>query len=239
MVSTRSNLSHTTDLDLKPADPALTGEAASHLETRIGRRDPLQSFLKRVIDLLVSSTLLLVLSPLFALLAILVKLSSKGSIFYRWEVVGQNGRYFTSHKFRTMFMNADAIKRQLLARNEMLGPVFKMKDDPRITPVGRWLRRYSLDELPQLWTVVKGDMSLVGPRPPLQAEWINFSDWQKLKLSVKPGITCLWQVSGRNEIRDFDEWVRLDLEYIKNWSLWLDFQILLRTIRTVIFGSGR
>jgi exopolysaccharide biosynthesis polyprenyl glycosylphosphotransferase len=239
MVVNPSNLSHTTGLHPKPADPGLIGEASFDVGTRIAGRDPIQSFLKRVIDITVSTTLLLLLSPLFAFLAILVKLNSTGSIFYRWEVVGRNGRYFTGYKFRTMFMNADAIKQQLLARSEMSGPVFKMKDDPRITPVGRRLRRHSLDELPQLWSVLKGDMSLVGPRPPLQTEWVKFSDWQKLKLSVKPGITCLWQVSGRNEIRDFDDWVRLDLEYIKNWSLWLDFKILLRTIRVVIFGSGR
>jgi lipopolysaccharide/colanic/teichoic acid biosynthesis glycosyltransferase len=123
--------------------------------------------------------------------------------------------------------------------NEMSGPVFKMTDDPRVTPFGRWLRKYSLDELPQLWSVLKSDMSLVGPRPPLQSEYALFSDWQKRKLQVKPGLTCLWQVSGRNYISNFDDWVKLDLEYINNWNLLLDFQILLRTIPVVIFGKGK
>ncbi len=121
----------------------------------------------------------------------------------------------------------------------MNGPVFKMHNDPRVTPVGRVLRRFSLDELPQLWSVLKGEMSLVGPRPPLVSEYAEFTEFQKQKLAVKPGITCLWQISGRNEIRDFDEWVRLDLEYISNWSLWLDFKIMLLTIPYVARGTGR
>jgi len=196
-------------------------------------------FLKRAIDFVAALSLLVLLSPWLVLLAILVKLDSRGSVLYRWKVLGLGGRYFTSYKFRTMVANADALKEQLEARNEMLGPVFKIQDDPRITRVGRWMRRYSLDELPQLWSVLMGDMSLVGPRPPLQIEYEKFTEWQKGKLRVKPGITCLWQVSGRNEIRDFDEWVRLDLEYIANWSLWLDFKILLRTIPAVLSGSGR
>lgn len=196
-------------------------------------------FLKRAIDIVVALSLLLILSPLLVLLAILAKLDLRGSVLYRWKVVGLGGRYFTSYKFRTMIANADALKEQLQARNEMMGPVFKIKDDPRITRVGRWMRRYSLDELPQLWSVFKGDMSLVGPRPPLQSEYEKFTEWQKRKLLVKPGITCLWQVSGRNEIRDFDEWVTLDLEYIANWSLWLDLKILLRTIPALISGRGR
>ena len=198
-----------------------------------------EKVLKRCVDVLGACLGLIVASPLLLLITPIIKLTSRGPVLYRWKVVGEGGRYFTGYKFRTMFMNADAMKQQLLARNEMLGPVFKMKDDPRITPFGRWLRRYSLDELPQLWSVLKGDMSLVGPRPPLQSEYEEFSEWQKTKLYVKPGITCLWQISGRNRIRDFDEWVRLDLEYIKNWSLWLDFKILLRTIPGVILGSGR
>jgi lipopolysaccharide/colanic/teichoic acid biosynthesis glycosyltransferase len=131
------------------------------------------------------------------------------------------------------------MKEQLLSKNEMSGPVFKMARDPRVTPLGRILRKLSLDELPQFWSVFKGDMSLVGPRPPLQNEWEQFSDWQKKKLSVKPGMTCLWQVSGRNEVKDLDEWVRLDLRYIENWSLWLDFKILLKTIPAVVLGKGR
>ena len=193
---------------------------------------------KRVTDILGSAAALILLSPLLAVIALAIKLSSPGPILYRWKVVGQGGRYFTGYKFRTMVPGADKLKAQLLAQNEMQGPVFKMKDDPRITPVGRILRKFSLDELPQLWSVLKGDMSLVGPRPPLQSEWVEFEDWQRRKLSVKPGMTCLWQVSGRNDIDEFDEWVKLDLEYIDNWSLWLDLRILVMTIPAAVRGTG-
>jgi lipopolysaccharide/colanic/teichoic acid biosynthesis glycosyltransferase len=137
-----------------------------------------------------------------------------------------------------MVPNADALYAGLLAQNEMSGPVFKMANDPRVTRVGRVLRKYSLDELPQLWSVLLGDMSLVGPRPPLQREWEQFEPWQRQKLAVTPGITCLWQVSGRADIRDFDEWARLDLEYIQRWSLALDAAILLRTVGAVLARRG-
>jgi len=144
-----------------------------------------------------------------------------------------------SYKFRSMYEDADQRKAQLLARNEMRGPVFKISNDPRVTSLGRFLRKHSLDELPQLWSVVKGDMSLVGPRPPLVTEYEQFTDFQKLKLTVKPGITCLWQVNGRNKVKDFDEWVKLDLEYIRSWSLWLDIKILLKTFAAVLAGTGK
>ena len=197
-----------------------------------------QLALKRLFDIVVSALLLLLLSPLLALIALAVWLTSGRPILYRWPVVGLGGRPFTGYKFRTMVRDADRLKAQLLAHNEMRGPVFKMTNDPRVTPIGRVLRKFSLDELPQLWSVLKGDMSLVGPRPPLQSEWVHFEDWQRRKLSVKPGITCLWQVGGRNEIRDFDDWVRMDLQYIDHWSFWLDLEILLRTIPAVLFGRG-
>jgi lipopolysaccharide/colanic/teichoic acid biosynthesis glycosyltransferase len=194
---------------------------------------------KRVIDFGASLYLLVLLSPLFLALALLVKFTSAGPILYRWRVVGKGGHPFVSYKFRTMVANADELKAKLEAQNEMQGPVFKLTHDPRITSVGRWMRRYSLDELPQLYSVFKGDMSLVGPRPPLVTEYSRFSEYQKQKLAVKPGITCLWQVNGRNQVKDFDEWVRLDLEYIQNWSLMLDFKILLRTVQEVFRGSGK
>jgi lipopolysaccharide/colanic/teichoic acid biosynthesis glycosyltransferase len=194
---------------------------------------------KRLIDVLGASLLLVLLSPLFLILAAVVKLSSPGGIFYRWQVVGQAGRPFLSYKFRSMVRNADELKAGLEASNEMTGPVFKITFDPRVTWPGRWMRRYSLDELPQLYSVLKGDMSLVGPRPPLVSEYQRFTPFQKQKLQVKPGITCLWQVNGRNQVRDFDEWVRLDLEYIRRWSLGLDAKILFRTVVAVFSGSGR
>jgi lipopolysaccharide/colanic/teichoic acid biosynthesis glycosyltransferase len=196
-------------------------------------------FFKRSFDLMVSCVLLLGLSSLMPIVAILVKLTSPGSIFYRWKVAGKDGRYFTGYKFRSMYVNADKIKAKLISQNEMTGPVFKLTNDPRVTPIGRILRKFSLDELPQLWSVVKGDMSLVGPRPPLQSEYEQFSDWQKQKLTVKPGITCLWQTRGRNEIQDFNEWVKLDLEYIEKRSFWFDIKILLDTIRCVVKGTGK
>lgn len=202
-------------------------------------QEPLQIGCKRLLDIFVSAFLLFLLSPLLLILALLVKLTSRGPIIYRWKVVGKNGRPFVGYKFRSMVANADELKAGLEVRNEMAGPVFKLANDPRITRVGSWMRRYSLDELPQLYSVLKGDMSLVGPRPPLVSEYAHFTEYQKLKLSVKPGITCLWQVSGRNELRDFDEWVGLDLKYIRHWSLWLDFEILFKTLGVVLSGSGR
>jgi lipopolysaccharide/colanic/teichoic acid biosynthesis glycosyltransferase len=180
-----------------------------------------------------------ILSPILLLIAIAVKLTSEGPVFHKWRVVGKSGRFFTGYKFRSMYRNAEQLKGKLLDQNEMIGPVFKLNDDPRITPLGRFLRKYSLDELPQLWSVIKGDMSLVGPRPPLQSEYHKFTDWQRQKLSVKPGITCLWQIKGRNEISDFNDWVKLDLEYIQRRTFWLDVKILLGTAKVVIKGTGR
>lgn len=193
---------------------------------------------KRLIDIVISMMLLTALSPLLLGIAALIKLTSRGPVFYRWRVAGQAGMPFVSYKFRSMVSNADVLKPQLLQHNEMTGPVFKLTRDPRITRLGIWLRRRSLDELPQLFSVLVGDMSLVGPRPPLQTEFALFNSFQKQKLQVKPGITCLWQVSGRNRIRNFDEWVALDLEYIRNFSLSLDFRILL-TVGEIICGSGK
>jgi len=194
--------------------------------------------LKRLVDLVLASLGLLILIPVFILTGCIIKLTSPGPIFYAWDVIGCGGRAFRGYKFRSMVQNADTIKPKLLGTNEMKGPVFKMKNDPRITPFGRILRKYSIDELPQLWSVINGDMTLVGPRPAGPLEWAKYEAWQRRKLSVTPGITCLWQVSGRNEINDFNEWVRLDLEYINNWSLWLDFKILFWTLFVVLKGTG-
>lgn len=194
---------------------------------------------KRAFDVVVSGSLLLLLSPFFLILAAAVKLTSRGPVFYRWRVVGKGGRPFTGYKFRSMCSNADQVKERLEHRNEMRGPVFKLTNDPRVTKLGAWMRRYSLDELPQLYSVLKGDMSLVGPRPPLVTEYVRFNQFQKQKLAVKPGMTCLWQVNGRNVVRDFDEWVELDLEYIRRWSFKLDMWILFKTAGEVFGGSGK
>jgi len=196
-------------------------------------------YLKRFIDILVSAILLIVLSPLFLMIAILIKITSKGPVFYEWNVVGFNKNPFRSWKFRTMVVNADEMKQKLMDLNEMKGPVFKIKNDPRITNAGGLLRKFSLDELPQLWSVFKGDMSLVGPRPAGPHELVRYESWHRRKLSIKPGITCLWQANGRNRIEDFDEWARMDLEYIDNWSFWLDFKILAKTAWSVLKGTGQ
>ena len=196
-----------------------------------------QLFLKRILDVFVATLLLIVLSPLLLTIAVAVRLTSGSPISYEWRVVGQGGRPFIGHKFRTMIVNADQMKSELMDRNEMNGgPVFKLKDDPRVTPIGKILRKFSLDELPQLWSVLKGDMSIVGPRPPLVGEYDRFEEWQKRKLAVRPGMTCLWQVHGKPT--DWQEWLRLDFEYIDHWSLWLDFKILLQTCLVVITGKN-
>ena len=196
-------------------------------------------FLKRIFDIVISASLLVLLLPLLVLIAIAIKITTPHlSIFYPWRVVGKNGVKFTGYKFTTVVADSDSIKKELLDRNEMTGPVFKMGNDPRVTPLGRLLRKYSLNELPQLWSVLTGHMSLVGPRPAFRHELEGYSLWHKRKLSVKPGITCLWQVRGRNKICEFDDWVKMDLEYIDNWSLLLDFKILLRTVWVVVVGTG-
>ena len=195
--------------------------------------------LKRAIDMMVSFVLLVLLIPVFFGIAILIKIDSKGPVFYRWKVLGLNKMPLISYKFRTMVENSDALKKGLESKNEMSGPAFKIEDDPRVTKVGKWLRKFSLDELPQLWSVLKGDLALVGPRPPLQTEVEKYEGWHRRKLSVKPGITCLWQVSGRNEINDFDDWMRLDMKYIDEWSLWLDVKILFKTVWVVLRGTGK
>ncbi|MGD0412366.1 MAG: sugar transferase [Verrucomicrobiota bacterium] len=195
---------------------------------------------KQIID--VAGTLLLLVFALpliFLPVAIIIKLTSPGPVFFRQKRAGLNGRPFTMYKFRTMVTNAEQLKQELAALNEMSGPVFKVANDPRVTRFGRWLRKKSIDEFPQLINVLQGDMSLVGPRP-LPVEEVNrFDDLaHRRRLSVKPGLTCLWQVGGRNEVSDFKEWVRLDLEYIDHWSLWLDIKILWRTIPVVLMGKG-
>ncbi len=196
-------------------------------------------FIKRVIDIVVSATLLVVLSPLLVLIALAIKLTTPHlPILYPWHVVGYRGRRFTGYKFSTMVEDADRRRHQLMSRNHMQGPVFKIRDDPRVTRLGRYLRKFSLNELPQLWSVLKGDMSLVGPRPAFPHELERYDLWHKRKLSIRPGLTCLWQVRGGNEISRFDDWVRMDLEYIDNWSLWLDLKILARTAWIVAKGSG-
>ena len=206
---------------------------------RTGPEASWQGVVKQVLDFLGSLVGLLILFLPLAILAALVKLTSPGPVFFRQQRSGLNGRPFTLYKFRTMVTNAEQLKHELAAMNEMSGPVFKVTNDPRITRFGKWLRKFSLDELPQLYNVLRGEMSLVGPRPLPVDEVKRFHDLaHRRRLSVKPGLTCLWQISGRNEVKDFKDWVRLDLEYIDNWSLWLDFKILCRTLPAVLAGTG-
>jgi exopolysaccharide biosynthesis polyprenyl glycosylphosphotransferase len=198
-----------------------------------------QGVFKQALDLAVAFVLLVLLFVPLLCVAAAIRITSPGPILFRQKRCGLNGRPFTMLKFRSMVSNAEQRKHELAALNEMGGPVFKVTNDPRVTPVGRWLRKYSIDELPQLMNVLRGEMSLVGPRPLPVDEVSRFDDpAHRRRLSVRPGLTCLWQVSGRNKVRDFKDWVRLDLEYIDNWSFWLDLKILWRTIPVVLTGAG-
>jgi exopolysaccharide biosynthesis polyprenyl glycosylphosphotransferase len=206
-----------------------------HFQTPPG--ESWQLAIKRAMDIVVAAVALVLLSPLFVFLAVGVKLT-RGPVFFRQTRMGLNGRLFQMYKFRSMLVGAERDLGALKARNEMSGPVFKMRDDPRITSFGRFMRRFSLDELPQLWNVLVGDMSLVGPRPPIPGEVSLYDRKSRRRLSMRPGLTCTWQVSGRNEITDFQDWVALDLQYIDNWSLLKDMALLLRTIPAVLLGTG-
>jgi exopolysaccharide biosynthesis polyprenyl glycosylphosphotransferase len=196
-----------------------------------------QLLVKRLMDITTSVFMLGLLSPVFVLVSILIKATSKGPVFFKQQRVGYNGRVFNCLKFRTMVDNAEELQKDLLALNEMEGPVFKIKDDPRVTKVGVILRKTSIDELPQMINVLKGDMSLVGPRPPIPGEVDQYDLKDRRRLSMKPGITCLWQVNGRNSV-PFEKWMELDRQYIDQWSLWLDFKILVKTIPVVLRASG-
>ncbi|MDC0358974.1 sugar transferase, partial [Oligoflexia bacterium] len=207
-----------------------------HFQTPPG--DPWQLSIKRMVDIFLSLVLLTILSPLFLVVAVAIKLSSSGPIFFIQRRMGLNGRLFSLYKFRSMVCDAECKLEELKSKNEMQGPVFKMSNDPRITPVGVFLRRFSVDELPQLWNVLVGDMSLVGPRPPVPGEVGFYERRDRRRLSMRPGLTCTWQVSGRNQIKDFESWVNMDLEYIDNWSLKRDFSLLCKTVPAVLRGTG-
>ena len=202
----------------------------------LAKESILYSITKRLIDIVGSLCGIILLSPLFLIVAILIKLEDpKGKVFFAQE---RNGRYpktFKMYKFRSMVHNAEELLKDLMDRNEQTGPVFKINDDPRITKVGKFIRKTSIDELPQLFNVLKGDMSLVGPRPPIPHEVNQYNSYQMQRLAVKPGLTCIWQVSGRNNI-GFDEWVEMDIEYIKTRNLWLDIKLIFKTVG-VLFGD--
>jgi exopolysaccharide biosynthesis polyprenyl glycosylphosphotransferase len=213
-------------------------EGDHHIATYTAVRDGWPLVVKRILDVAISLIMLMLLTPLFLIVTALIKLTSNGPVFFRQQRMGLNKRKFEIFKFRTMVQNAEEMMAALEDLNEVPGPVFKIMDDPRITPVGKFLRRTSIDELPQLFNILKGDMSLVGPRPLPVRDYQGFNeDWQRRRFSVRPGITCLWQVNGRSEIA-FEQWMRLDLQYMDEWSLWLDLKILARTIPAVLRGSG-
>jgi exopolysaccharide biosynthesis polyprenyl glycosylphosphotransferase len=214
----------------------LNGNA--HITAHSSLLDGWPTMLKRALDVVVSLTLLVVLTPLLAAITLLIKLTSEGPVLFLQQRVGLNKRRFLMYKFRTMVPDAEKMLSELEAFNEVAGPVLKIRHDPRITPVGRILRRTSLDELPQLLNVLRGDMSLVGPRPLPVRDYEGFNeDWQRRRFSIRPGITCLWQVHGRSNIT-FDQWMKLDLQYVDEWSIWLDMKILAQTIPAVMKGSG-
>lgn len=204
-------------------------------ETTVARES--QLFVKRAMDIVISGLAIVVSSPFLLVVAILIKLTSSGPVIFKQERVSLNGRKFLLYKFRTMYKDAPEKQSELEALNEIEGPVFKIKKDPRITSVGRILRKFSIDELPQLFNIFAGHMSLVGPRPLPVYEVVRFKPWQRRRLSMRPGLTCLWQIDGRSKV-DFDKWMNLDLEYLDNWSLGLDFKIMAKTIPVVLFGIG-
>ncbi len=193
-------------------------------------------FLKRIIDILMSVLSLIVLSPVFIIIAIAIKLDSSGPIVYSQTRVGKNGKHFKMFKFRSMIINAEEMLTELKPMNEMDGPMFKIKEDPRITRIGRFIRRTSIDELPQLINILRGEMSIVGPRPSLPSEVKEFESWMMERFVVKPGLTCFWQVSGRNNI-PFHKWMELDIKYVKERNLWLDVKLVFKTIKVVIKGD--
>ena len=205
------------------------------IESESSMEFSLYEVIKRLIDVVCSFLGVLVLSPLFIIIAIIIKTTSKGPVFFSQKRVGKNGKEFYMYKFRSMVVNAEELKEKLAAQNEMSGPMFKMKDDPRVTRVGKFIRKTSIDELPQLWNVLKGDMSLVGPRPSLPKEVAQFEEWMYRRLEVKPGLTCYWQVSGRNNI-DFEDWMKLDIKYVDERSTWIDIKLIFKTVG-VLFGD--
>ncbi len=213
-------------------DPLFLAEAFD-----LKRRKPIQWFLKRGIDIIGSLTGLVLLFPLLLWVAIAIKLESEGPVIYKQKRIGLRGQEFNMYKFRSMRNNADQELERLLQQNETNDGMFKLFNDPRVTRIGRFIRKYSIDELPQLFNVLKGDMSLVGPRPPIEREVRCYQNWHYLRFATLPGLTCIWQVSGRSNIKEFDTVVRMDYQYIQDWNLLLDFKLIFKTFPVVILGK--
>lgn len=229
-MSTQSEL----EQGLDHASAAVEAVAAKDFEVR---ESAAYRVSKRIFDLVVASIALVLLVPIIPLIVVMIRLDTPGPVFFRQERVGKNGRSFKFYKFRSMHTDAERRRREVESMNEQDGPVFKVKSDPRVTSVGKFLRRSSLDEIPQIFNVFKGDMSVVGPRPPLPSEVEHYQPWQRRRLEVTPGITCLWQISGRSHL-SFNEWMRLDMEYLRQRSFKTDMLILMRTIPAVIARKG-
>lgn len=204
-------------------------------ERKMGLNESLYEFMKRTIDIIGSLCGIILLSPVFLIVSILIKKESKGPIIFSQDRIGKDSVHFKMYKFRSMVQNAEELKAKLQEQNEMSGPMFKMKEDPRVTKIGKFIRRTSIDELPQLINVLKGDMSLVGPRPSLPKEVEQFESWMMERLEVKPGLTCYWQVSGRNDI-DFEDWMKLDIKYVREKNLFIDIKLIFKTV-FVLFGD--
>jgi len=216
-------------------DPSTSPDGYLHYQSTQLR--PSQVALKRLFDIVASAAALWLLLPLFLVVMVAIKLTSRGPIFFRQKRVGMHGRTFNMLKFRSMIARAESLKASLARLNEQTGPVFKMRNDPRVTTVGRFIRKFSIDELPQLINVLRGEMSIVGPRPPVPAEVVSYQAWQLRRFSVRPGLTCIWQVSGRNQI-SFEEWMVLDMQYIDHWTLGRDLNLIFRTVPAVLTGRG-
>jgi lipopolysaccharide/colanic/teichoic acid biosynthesis glycosyltransferase len=235
-------MKHHSSLQREVASPAVLSAAAVTTDTPVQELVAVRESLayrisRRLFDLLFGTLILLLVAPVVPFLVVMIWLDSRGPVLYRQVRVGHGGRPFTFYKFRSMYADSDRRLDELAGLNEQSGPVFKMRDDPRITPVGRFLRRSSLDEIPQIMNVLKGDMSIVGPRPALPVEVARYEPWQRRRLEARPGLTCLWQISGRSHI-GFDEWMRLDIEYLRTRSLLTDAVILAKTIPAVMARRG-
>ena len=226
---------HTLDYQRSTPFPSMGADGYVHYLP--ARAKPTQYAIKRLLDIVASAFALVLLSPLFVAVAMTIKLTSAGPVLFKQRRVGLHGSRFNMFKFRSMVANAEQLQAQLMLENEQAGPVFKMKNDPRMTPIGRAIRKYSIDELPQLINILRGDMTIVGPRPALPSEVEQYTTLQRRRLSVRPGLTCYWQVSGRNQI-GFDEWMQLDLQYVDNWSLAIDTRLILQTVPVVLGGRG-
>lgn len=236
-VSSKNILEETQEIDFSVFNRTLEDPFFIAANYNVYDLKPYQWIIKRSIDFTGSAIGLLMLLPFLIVIATIISIESEGPVIYKQKRIGLKGKEFEMYKFRSMRADAEKLLHQLLEKNEIGSGMFKMLNDPRITRVGKWLRKFSIDELPQLFNVLKGDMSLVGPRPPIESELQDYKQWHYFRFATLPGLTGLWQVSGRSRIKEFDQVVEMDYQYIRNWSLWLDFKLLLKTVPVVLFAK--